>query len=153
MIKRLQLTEDIVLNKILELQRASYAVEAQLLGFDGIPALTETVEALKCCKEEFYGYFFEDSLAGIISYKIIGTSLDIHRVAVHPAFFRKGIADKLLEYIEGININQGLKNIIVSTGSANLPAIRLYYKHGFIRSGEKQVSEGVYVTFFRKDMR
>ncbi|WP_157059235.1 GNAT family N-acetyltransferase [Viridibacillus arvi] len=41
--------------------------------------------------------------------------MDIHRLIVHPKYFRKGIAKMLLDFIE-CNI-EGIKTIIVTTGS------------------------------------
>jgi predicted acetyltransferase len=42
---------------------------------------------------------------------------------VHPKEFRKGIAKELLQFVEKGNIGYG--KMIVSTGSKNIPAIKL----------------------------
>ncbi len=102
MIKKLDLKDLETAKHILELQTASYRVEAEIIHFYEIPPLKDTIESLKEWDEIFYGYYINDVLAGIISYKIIENVLDIHRVAIHPNFFRRGIAGKLVSFVEGL---------------------------------------------------
>ena len=40
-------TDPIVATRIVEIQRAAYRVEAELIGFDGIPQLAESVEQVQ----------------------------------------------------------------------------------------------------------
>jgi len=105
MIRKLDLEDTETLRQILELQLASYKVEAEMIGFYDIPPLKDTMDSLKECGEIFYGYYAGNVLAGIISYKVDENVLDIHRVAIHPNFFRMGIADKLVRFIESIEKN------------------------------------------------
>jgi hypothetical protein len=91
MIRLLDLTQLDIANSILELQRASYLVEAELIEFYQIPQLSESLSSLQACQETFYGYYIGDALAGIISFKVVKDVLDIHRVAVHPKSFRTWI--------------------------------------------------------------
>ncbi|HAG42334.1 MAG TPA: GNAT family N-acetyltransferase, partial [Clostridium sp.] len=70
MIKQLDLKDKKVLEKVLDVQISSYKIEAEIIGFDEIPPLKDTINTLKQCNETFYGYFIDDILAGIISYKI-----------------------------------------------------------------------------------
>ena len=44
--RRLDLSDPDTLRRLWDLQRASYAVEAELIGFDGIPALHESLDDL-----------------------------------------------------------------------------------------------------------
>jgi ribosomal protein S18 acetylase RimI-like enzyme len=126
MIVKLQLNNNEEVLKILNLQLAAYRVEAAIMGFDEIPPFYDTMDTLRTCGETFYGYFIKDTLAGIVSYKLEDKILDIYRVAVHPCFFRRGIADQLLSYIEKLNVSA--TKIIVSSGRENKPAINLYLK-------------------------
>ncbi|NLM42820.1 MAG: GNAT family N-acetyltransferase [Clostridiales bacterium] len=148
MIKRLNLNDINTVKDLLELQVASYIKEAEIIGFYDIPPLKDTVDSLKESKEIFYGYYVDNVLAGMISYKIYNHILDIHRVAVHPEFFRKGIAQKLIEYVE--NVDSNVKKIIVCTGKGNIPAEKLYLKNGYIKTGHIKVNEEVYLTSFEK---
>jgi len=148
MIKKLNLHDTETAKKVVELQKTSYKIEAALIGFYEIPPLMDTIESLKECGEIFYGYFIEDILAGIISYKLIDDTLDIHRVAVKPQFFRMGIAGKLVNFVEEL---EGSKNkIVVCTGRENTPAVSFYLKNGYKRTKDIEISKGIYLTQFEK---
>lgn len=150
MIEKLNLQDTDTAKRVLELQIASYKVEAEIIGFYEIPPLKDTVDSLKECDEIFYGYHINDVLAGIISYKIIENVLDIHRVAVHPRFFRMGIAGKLINFVEGHESN--INKIVVCTGKKNLPAINLYLKIGYQRTRDIEISKDIYLTEFEKTL-
>lgn len=148
MIVKLNLKNNEEVLEILKLQLAAYKVEAAIMGFDEIPPLYDTIDTLRACGETFYGYFIEDVLAGLVSYKLEDKVLDIYRVAVHPHFFRGYIASQLLNYIEGLHVSA--TKIIVSTGRENKPAINLYFKNGFRKVEDYEVEEGIYLTSFVK---
>jgi ribosomal protein S18 acetylase RimI-like enzyme len=147
MIKQLDLKDEKILEKILDIQIASYKIEAEIIEFDEIPPLKDTINSLKQCNETLYGYFIDDILAGIISYKIENDTLDIHRVAVHPSFFKRGIAKELINFVEKID---KIKNIIVCTGKENIPAVNLYMKNGYKKIKDIKIKEGFYLTSFEK---
>lgn len=150
MIKKLNLSDEKVINDILTLQKVSYMIEADLIGFYDIPPLKDTVDSLKECGETFYGYYFNDVLAGIISYKIKANILDIHRVSVHPSYFRKGIAHSLLHFVE--DVHNHVNQLVVSTGKANIPAVSLYLKNGFEIKNDIEVQKNVWITEFQKNI-
>ena len=149
MIKRLYLNDIKTVKDILDLQLVSYKIEADIIGFYEIPTLKDTVSTLKNCGEVFYGYFIEEVLAGIISYKIEDNILDIHRLAVHPSFFKRGIARQLLCSVEEYNYN--ISKVIVSTGKENNPAVELYLKMGYKKIEDVQVEKEFYLTSFSKN--
>lgn len=149
LIVKLDLTSRDTALKICSLEQAAYQVEAELIGFDGIPPLHDTVESLQACEEAFYGCYAGDELAGLIAFTVEGGVLDICRVAVHPRFFRQGIAGKLLDFAESV---KGIKRMVVSTGRANTPAVSLYLKHGFSWVNDKEVAGGLFVSSFVKDL-
>lgn len=148
MIKELNLNSMEVLDAILELQRVSYRIEADIIGFQDIPPLMDTVDTLKECGETFYGYYIDNALAGIISFKVIEDTVDIHRVAVNPNFFRMGIAQKLVSFAEGATEN--IKRIVVCTGKKNTPAVNLYLKKGYKKIRDIEIGADVYLTEFEK---
>lgn len=148
MIKKLNLKNAEISKDVMDLQAASYKVEAELIDFYELPPLKDTVDSLQTCDEVFYGYFVDEILAGILSYKIIDNVLDIHRVAIHPRFFRMGIADKLISFIENLHCNIG--RVVVCTGKKNLPAVNLYLKKGYIKNRDIEISKGIYITEFTK---
>lgn len=132
---------------ILELQKASYEVEAEIIGCRDLPPLKESVADLQNCGEEFHAYYSDGKLAGAISIKRMDGILDIHRLMVHPAYFRKGIATALLAKIEEI---YPFEELIVSTGAKNGPAIRFYERHGFRKMKETMMSEGILIACYKK---
>ena len=148
MIKKLNLQDYQLVKELYELQRASYLIEAELINFYEIPPLVETIEELKKCGETFFGYFVGDELAGAISIMIEGHEATICRMVVHPNHFRKGIAQKLLAFIEK-NLSH-YPVIKVSTGKENTPANKLYLKNGFLLVGDIEVAPGLFISNFEK---
>ena len=132
--------------EVLDLQRKSYKIEADLIGTDEIPPLKETFDQLQGCGETFIGCYIDGRLAGAVSYIKEGKMLDIHRMMVHPDFFRRGIAKKLIAQLEQI----GYSEMLVSTGAANIPAVGLYEKIGFERQKDSVVGDGLVLANFRK---
>jgi len=147
MIKKINITNRATAQKVLQIQIPSYKIEASIIGFDDLPPLKDTVESLQHCAETFYGYFQEEELAGVISFKTTDSVLDIHRLMVHPAHFRKGIAHKLISLVE--KLGKG-REIVVTTGAKNIPAINFYKKHGFIEIQKIDISDHLTLTQFKK---
>lgn len=150
MITELKLYHPETLNQILAMQRASYKIEADLIGFYAIPPLVETKKNLKNCGESFFGYYIKDILAGFISYRIDGEILGICRVAVHQDYFRMGIASALLDHV--LSLFPDARKAVVSTGKKNLPAASLYLKHGFIKTGDAEIEDNIFVTEYEKPL-
>lgn len=151
MISKLKIKDYKTAKSVLDLQLASYPIEAKLINFYDIPPLKDTVEKIANCNETFIGYYIDQTLAGILSYRIIDQAVDIHRVCVHPHYFRRGIGEKLITYVEAQNGH--VNKIIVSTGKANLPAIKLYEKNGFIKMRDIEVAENFYITELEKNLK
>lgn len=149
MIKQFDISIPKNAEKLLEIQMPAYKVEAEIIGYDDIPPLKDTVNTLKQCGETFFGYYINEELCAAISVKVIDNEVDIHRLIVHPDHFRKGIAQKLLTFIEG---QFDIKTIIVATGSKNTPAITLYLKNGFQVTKEVRVNEHLSLTYFEKKL-
>lgn len=128
-------------------QQSAYRIEASLIGFDKIPPLMETLEHLKLSKETFYGCFEQEELVGAISVEYSGDALVICRMMVHPDHFRKGIASRLIAYVlERTNAEE----YRVSTGTVNVPAVKLYESFGFVAYQSEEVAPGVEITKFRR---
>lgn len=147
MIKKFDIRNTKNAEKLLKIQIPSYKVEAEVIDYEDIPPLKDTVNTLQQCGENFFGYYIKEELCAAISVKVSDHEVDIHRLIVHPDHFRKGIAQKLLTFIEG---QFDIKTIIVATGSKNTPAITLYKKNGFQVTKEVQVNEHLSLTYFEK---
>lgn len=148
MIEKIDFQNNRLVRVLFELQRASYKIEADLIGFDEIPPLKESLDEFCQSGEEFLGYFEKNELAGAISYTIEGEELTICRMVVHPNHFRKGIAQGLLSAVE-VNFPE-IEVFKVSTGKDNAPARNLYLKNGFASVGDIEVAPSFYITLFEK---
>ncbi|PDM41826.1 GNAT family N-acetyltransferase [Parageobacillus yumthangensis] len=148
MIQEINIEADEWAEAVLLLQFRSYAVEARLIGFPDLPPLQDTVATLRRCGERFFGYMKLGQLAGAISYERTEKTIHICRLMVDPDFFRQGIASALIEFV--CRKERDAHEIIVMTGSANTPALRLYERHGFCEVEQMRMPEGVSLTKLMK---
>lgn len=148
MIAALDLSERATAEAVLALQRRSYRVEADLIGYDGIPPLHESLEALQGCGEEFLAWREDGQIAAAISFKRDGDLLDIHRLVVDPAHFRRGLGRALVRAVLAL---PGAARWIVSTGEANEPARRLYAAEGFRTVATRTFADGLRVVQLARD--
>ncbi|MBE7683020.1 MULTISPECIES: GNAT family N-acetyltransferase [Paenibacillus] len=133
------------------LQHVAYRLEAEMIGFQDIPPLMDTIESLQSCGETFYGCLDdEEELLGAVAVaeEEKGT-LTITRMMVHPEHFRKGIAAALMRHV--FEQYPDLPRYIVSTGTLNQPAVNLYTKFGFIPVEVTSIAPGVELTTFHKN--
>ncbi len=129
---------------VLALQREAYAVEAGLIGSDGIPALTETLEQLLAADESWLGCFDAVGLNGAVAWlELSDGTVDICRLVVAPRAFRGGVATALLDELDRRFADRAM---VVSTGSANEPAIALYRRRGFRPVRQREAAPGLLVT-------
>ena len=147
-VRPLDLDDGATLDDLIALQRASYRVEADLLGVDTLPALTESGEQLRAGGEAFLGAYDGSRLVGAVSWRRVGGLLDIHRLVVHPDAFRRGIASRLLDALDAEQADA--TRTIVATGAANDPARRLYERRGFQPYDERLAPGGVPVVTYER---
>lgn len=141
---RLDLDDPATARAVLELQRASYALEAALIGDDRIPMLTETLEDLRSAGLDWLGVADGDGLAGAVSWRILDDgTMDIHRLVVAPRAMRRGVASALLDALDAAHPD---RRVVVSTGTANEPALSLYRGRGFRPTIEREVIPGLWIT-------
>ncbi|KOP82677.1 GNAT family N-acetyltransferase [Cytobacillus solani] len=151
MIKKIEITNKRNAENVMNIQIPSYEIEAEIIGYFDIPPLKDSIPALMHCGETFIGYYINEELSGVLSFKCEKDIIDIHRLMVHPSHFRKGIAKGLLEYIE--RNAMGIKTLIVSTGSKNIPAIHFYEKFGFVKTGETVINSQLSLSSFMKKIK
>ena len=133
-----------VAKAIREVQRAAYAVEAELTGFDAIPPLRESAEVVRTLDLVFLGMHERTRLVALAGYMRNGDTVDIDRVAVHPDYFRRGFASRLLTTIH--RYEEDASTFTVSTGRANTPAIALYERLGYVIRAHEHLPEGIEIT-------
>ncbi|WP_040983397.1 GNAT family N-acetyltransferase [Oceanobacillus jeddahense] len=150
MIKKMDITNPKISKEVLNIQILSYKVEAEIIDFYDIPPLQDTVKSLQQCGEIFFGYYLDGELSGVISIKVDKELMDIHRLMVHPKHFRKGIARKLLNFLQ--DKMESIEAITVSTGTKNTPAVAFYLRNGFSKIEEIKVTECLSLTSFKKQI-
>lgn len=129
MIKNLDNSNEYIAHQIFTVFQNSYKVEAQLIGTLNFPPLLRNTKDIKISKTQFYGFIENKSLAAVIEIVVENRHLKIQSLTVVPLYFRKGIADKLIDYILD---KFSFSEATVETAVVNLPAISLYKKHGFV---------------------
>ena len=128
MITQLKHTDKCVAQQIYNVFQRSYRIEAELVGVDEFPPLARAHTDICTSSSLFYGFYEQKELAGVIEIECKNAELDIHSLTVDPAFFRRGIAGKLIEYVLR---TQTWNKATVETAAVNAPAIKLYEKYGF----------------------
>lgn len=129
---------------VLRLQRVAYRVEADLIGWDAIPPLHESLAELMRVPVQWLGIRRGSELVAALAYSDDGSTVDIDRLVVAPDVMRQGLGSALLGALP-----PG-KRTTISTGSRNHPAHAFYLTHGFKPVGETEPIPGLLVTHFER---
>jgi ribosomal protein S18 acetylase RimI-like enzyme len=141
MIRRLLLDPTSV-HAVLTLQLAAYRVEARLLGVEDLPPMLDQAHDLLGCGETFLAETSPDgALAGVVAFTVANAEVEICRLMVDPARFRRGTGRRLLAAVEAEV--PGWRCMRVTTGSGNEPALALYRGVGFEVVASRPVREGL----------
>lgn len=146
-IRPLDLSDRVLAVRLLTIQHAAYAVEAELIGFDGIPPLQEDLAGLMASTEHWLGRYDGSTLVGAVAYELEDDSVEISRLIVDPAYSRRGHGRALLDHLDAV---EPRPVSLVSTGSANTPAVNLYKSRGYTESSRTTIAPGVQLTHFRR---
>ncbi len=134
-----------IATRLLAIQHAAYQIEADLIGYDGIPPLDETVDELQSQPIDWLAAFEGDAIVGAIGFVVAPDgSCDIDRLIVDPDQARRGIGRALVEAVLDHPV------VTVSTGARNEPACALYESLGFHRTDEREVAPGINVVEFAR---
>ncbi|UQX00313.1 N-acetyltransferase [Streptomyces sp. RerS4] len=156
LVRPLDLTDDATAAAVHRIGRAAYAVEAQLIGFDGIPALSESLDAMRARPLRWLGAVTgageaagegDGEVAGFLAWEEAadgGVCLD--RLCVDPAWFRRGVASLLLDHAL-TELFPG-RAVEVTTGADNAPAVTLYQRLGFRRGPDFSPAPGLRMASF-----
>lgn len=128
---------------VLALQRASYSLEAALLGDERLPPLQEDEHRLAGWRGTWVMAWDGVELVGAIAWTGRAGVLDIEKLMVSPAATRRGIGTALLS--RALEASAG-RPVVVATGRDNVPAVSLYARHGFTREADEQVPPGIWIT-------
>lgn len=142
--EELDLTDDATASAVHAVGLRSYRVEADLIGFDGIPPLHESLEDMRARPLRWLGCRADGVPVAFIAWAQEDV-VDIDRLCVDPSWFRRGLATTLLHAL--LDRTEG--DVVVSTGAANTPAVSLYLRAGFARTGTVEPAPGLEIATFR----
>lgn len=95
------------------------------------------------------GYYIDDQLAGFVAYSNHKSCLSIRLLGVFPCFQRRGISQKLLDFVGNVALNNGISELVVSTQGKNYSAINTYIKNGFMF---ERIEHWYYFTNYSSDI-
>ena len=148
MIRVLDLTDPETAKRVLAVQHLAYAVEAELIGFDGIPPLQEDLAGLMASTEYWVGRYDGDTLVAAVAYEFPDAStVEISRLVVDPAYARRGHRRAHHDRLDEL---EPRPTSLFSTGSANHPAVALYLSRGYTETTRTTIAPGVQVTHFSR---
>ncbi|MFD5427613.1 GNAT family N-acetyltransferase [Streptomyces sp. NPDC127084] len=146
----LDVAEDATAAAVHRIGRRAYAVEAELIGFDGIPPLRESLAEMRVQPLRWLGATLADDgrIAAFLAWRSPADAniVDIDRVCVDPAWFRHGLASRLIGRL--LVDLAPIGDVRVSTGADNIPAVALYEGLGFSRVGIIEPAPGLRVAEF-----
>lgn len=119
---------------------AAYQIEAGLLGVSDFFPLRRTVDQVLSASSLFFGVSADDRLAAVAEIETEAEPVNIAALVVSPDHFRKGLATSLLRSILSLYRD---RDLIVSTGILNRPALLLYDKLGFRECRRWSTSDGI----------
>ena len=132
MILREMLIDD--LEQVMEIERELFHVPWTREGFFTFLTREDAMFLVVEEKEQILGY------CGLLMVLDEG---DITNVAVRPDYRKQGIADAILTAVFSEAQKRGARTIYLEVRESNVPAQKLYEKHGF-------VSCGIRKNFYRK---
>lgn len=142
MIESLDLTQPATADQVLGMQHAAYRMQADLIGFDGIPLLHETLEQLIAEPLDWRGIRDGGRVVAAIAIAGAGGRCDVDRLMVDPQHQRRGYGRRLMQSV------MMHESVTVSTGEANFPAVMLCASLGFRRIGSRQIATDVWTVQF-----
>ncbi len=142
LVEKLDLDDPTTARQVLALQRAAYAVEAELVGSVGIPPLAETLEEMRAAPLEWLAIRSAGRIVAALAWTQSGDTIDIDRLVVDPAAMRRGYGSTL---VRSLDLS---KTITVSTGELNTPAHALYSRLGFEVTGASEPAPGLPIRHY-----
>ena len=80
----------------------------------------------------------DGKIVGYVLYWLLPGTIDIHNLATHLDFRRRGIARLLLSRVLGQATEQSISRVTLEVRKSNLPAQKLYESMGFISTGVRK---------------
>ena len=137
---------------VLAVQRAAFAIEAQLYDDPSLPPLQESREQLLADLERSRGVVALDGdrLVGSVRVRVDGASLRIARLSVAPDHQGRGLGALLLAQAEVV---ADATEALLFTGHLSASNLRLYVRAGYVEQRRVPVDERVTLVYLRKSLQ
>jgi len=135
-----------VVAAVLTLQHSSYAVEAAVIGDHRLPPLHEDEHALAAWRGRWVMAWDGVDLVGATAWTEVDDHVEVAKVMVSPPAMRTGVGSAMLSRVLGVTDG---RDVVVSTGRDNAPAVSFYVRHGFVREADVHVPPGIWTSRFR----
>jgi predicted N-acetyltransferase YhbS len=136
---------------VLAVQRAAFAIEAQLYDDPSLSPLQESAEQILADLERSVGLVALDGdrLVGSVRVRVDGASLHIARLCVAPDQQGRGLGALLLARAEAVT--DGTEALLF-TGHLSASNLRLYARAGYVEQRRVPVVEWVTLVYLRKPL-
>jgi ribosomal protein S18 acetylase RimI-like enzyme len=68
---------------------------------------------------------------GFVAVETDGNACAVRCICVNPGFEARGVANQLLDWVEGLAIDRKLSRLVAVVPESDTPSLRLYRGHGF----------------------
>jgi ribosomal protein S18 acetylase RimI-like enzyme len=72
-----------------------------------------------------------DETGGFVAVETDGDACAVRCICVNPGFEARGVANQLLDWVEGLAIERRLTRLVARVPESDSPSLRLYRGHGF----------------------
>ena len=112
--------------EVMEIERASFVYPWSTSFF---------VQELKVTCARSLLAFMGGKVVGYVIYWLLPREIDVHNLAVHPTYRRRGIGKALLQAVIGEARHRGLTRVTLEVRKSNEAAQKLYQAAGFVAQG------------------
>lgn len=131
--------------RLLQLQHDAYASEAALIEDDRIPPLHESERDLVSAQLLWIATFNAELVVGAVGYTISNDVVHIDRLMIDPKYHRQGLGRALVTTIVA-----RADQAVVSTGTKNTPARKLYESLDFKHDTDFEPVPGLWVSQYSR---
>ena len=125
-VEKLELSDHSSIKKVAELEREIFPDAWSEKEVESTVSQKHAFCAIAKEKEKIVGYF--------LCYFVLD-EWEIARIAVSPDDRRKGIGQKLFDFMMDVCKEKGMARLLLDVREFNLPAINFYKKNGFVIDG------------------
>lgn len=147
-VRPLDLEHGPTVEALLALQRVAFRIEAETIGAETLPALGEDPEAVRRAGEVLGALDADGALLGALTWRRTSDVVEVQRLVVDPAAFRRGVATRLLDALD--REHPDAERVFVEAAAANGPARALYERQGFLAVGERTVARGIVLVAYER---